>query len=164
MDLALLPLNDANRKPAVYLQTKADEKDAQLSPDGRWIAYASNESGNWEVYVMTFRAPGSGRPAEGKWQVSTRGGSQPRWRRDGRELFYLAADNKLMSVGVKPGNAFEAQPPRVLFQSHTPDAIAFEDLYSYDVSPDGQRFLVRTEAESNASPISIMLNWPSKLK
>ncbi len=162
-DLVLLPLRGTERKPVPFLQTKADERDAQFSPDGHWVVYSSNESGNWEVYVIGFRAPGSAGAAEGKWQVSTGGGREPRWRRDGKQLFYLAPDNKLMSIDVKPGPAFEARPPKVLFQAHPPEPIAAEDLYTYDVSPDGQRFLVETEVETNASPISIILNWPGKL-
>ncbi len=144
------------------LDRTGGHQDGQFSPDGRWVAYASNESGKWEVYVVPFDDSGAG--PGGKWQVSNGGGRQPRWRRDGKELFYLAPDNRLMSVEVKGGAAFEAGPPVPLFQTRPRDPISAEDRYSYDVAPDGQRFLINAEIEQKAAPMSIILNWTAELK
>ncbi|MCA1660594.1 MAG: hypothetical protein LC642_08695, partial [Verrucomicrobiaceae bacterium] len=100
-DFWVLPMS-GDRQPFPFLQTEFNEQAAQFSPDGKWIAYSSDESGAPEVYVQTFPASG------GRWRVSTDGGRQPRWRRDGRELFYITADGKLMAVDVKLGATFEA--------------------------------------------------------
>jgi serine/threonine protein kinase len=132
---------------------------AQFSPDGRWVAYASNESGHMEVYVSPFPS------VNAKWQVSTNGGSEPRWRRDGKELFFLAPDATLMATPVILGTSFQAGTPVQLFQLHRRISVPSFDLFSYDVSPDGQRFLVATRIdESNAVPVSVMLNWTSALE
>lgn len=117
------------------IATTADESQAQLSPDGRLIAYASTESGRPEVYVQTFPVSGA------KWQVSTEGGEQPRWRRDGHELFYVAADKKLMSVIVRASAGFDADPPKPLFDTLMP--VGYLGVsQEYDVSRDGQRILL----------------------
>ncbi len=93
-DLWALPL-DGDRKSFPVVQTKFNERDGQFSPDGKWIAYQSDESGRWEVYVQPFVGPG------GKLQISTNGGAQVRWRRDGKELFYIGLDNRLMAVPIR---------------------------------------------------------------
>lgn len=132
---------------------------AQFSPDAKWIAYASNESGNWEIYVSPFP------DASSKWQVSSGGGVEPRWRRDGKELFYLSAEGKMISVAVKSGNSFEAGVPTALFQTRIRQAISGAELFSYDVSADGQRFLVNTKAdEPNTAPLFIIQNWAAELQ
>ena len=100
----------AAAKPTPFLKTAFGVSNGQFSPDGRWVAYASNESGKWEIDVAPFPGPG------GNWKVSTAGGSEPRWRRDGKELFYLAPDGKMMAVDVKAGSTFEAGVARPLFQ------------------------------------------------
>src|SRR5205814_1046544 len=100
---------EGDRKPFPFLQTPFAETLAVFSPDGRWIAYRSDESGNDEVYVQTFPASG------GKWPVSTKGGGDPRFRRDGKELFYISSDRKMMAVEVKTGGAFEPGIPKALF-------------------------------------------------
>ncbi len=157
-DLWILAMT-GEKKTFPFVRTKSDEVNGQFSPDGRWVAYASNESRKWQVYVTSF--PG----AVGKWQISTAGGSQPRWRRDGKELFYLASDNKLMAVQVKLGSTFEAGVATPLFQARPREAISSTDLYSYDVSLDGQRFLINTEVEQTKTPpISVILNWTADLK
>ena len=107
-DVWVLP-QEGDRQPFPFLQTPIRDIEAQFSPDGRWIAYRTNESGRPEVYVQTFPASG------GKWQVSTNGGHHPQWRSDGKELFYCSTDRKLMSVDVKLGGAFEAGLPKTLF-------------------------------------------------
>jgi Tol biopolymer transport system component len=105
------------RKPVPFLQTEFNEQQAQFSPDAKWIAYTSDESGAPEVYVQAFPALGS------KLRISTGGGCQPQWRRDGKELFYVAADRKLMAVDVKTGATFEAGVPKPLFETR---------IFSYD--------------------------------
>ncbi len=153
-DIWVLPLF-ADRKPFVFLQTEFNESGGQFSPDGRWMAYTSDESGRDEVYVAPFPGPG------GKWQVSTAGGTRSKWRRDGKELFYLAADNKLMAAEVKTkGTSFEVGNVRPLFETHAPPVGPV-----YDVSTDGRRFLVNTVASQQASsPITLVTNWTADLK
>jgi len=156
-DLWVLPLF-GDRKPLPFLQTPFNESPGQFSPDGRWIAYSSNESGRYEVYVTPFPGPG------GKWQVSTAGGDWPRWGRDGKEIFYLAPGfDRLMAAAVNGGaSAFEVGDVRPLFDTGgaTPN-----QAWMYDISPDGQRFLVNTLAEEAASaPITLVVNWPALLK
>src|SRR5439155_6426829 len=134
-------------------------RNARFSPDGKWIAYASNETGNWEVYVSPFPDPTS------KWLVSSGGGEEPRWRRDGKELFYLSAERKMMAVPVKLGNSFEAGSPVTLFQAHPQQPIASPDLVTYDVSSDGQRFLINSKVDApTATPLSVVLNWASEMQ
>jgi hypothetical protein len=112
-----------------------------------------------EVYVSPFLS------GNGKWQVSTAGGQEPRWRPDGRELFYLSPDGKMMAVPVATGASFEAGSPVVLFQAHRRQPISSQDIFSYDVSGDGQRFLIATQVdEANAAPLSVLLNWASEME
>ncbi|PYQ10648.1 MAG: hypothetical protein DMH00_10485 [Acidobacteria bacterium] len=153
VDLWVLPLS-ADRKPFPFLRTEFNETHAQLSPDSRWMAYVSDESGRAEVYVQTFPRAG------GKRQVSTDGGDQPQWRRDGRELFYLAPEGKLMAAEVKGGPTFEAAVPVPLFGVRVPAVSIGSFRNHFVVSPDGQRFLVNTIAEgASSSPITVVLNW-----
>jgi Tol biopolymer transport system component len=141
------------------LQAKWTVRNAQFSPDGRWMAYASNETGGMEIYVSSFPS------GNGKWQVSSGGGQEPRWRQDGKELFYLSADGKMMVVGVTMGTSFKSGSPVALFQTHRRQPLSFLDVFSYDVSGDGQRFLIATKVdEANAAPLSILLNWASEME
>jgi Tol biopolymer transport system component len=134
-------------------------RNAQFSPDGKFVAYASSETGTWEVYVSPFPTFSS------KWQVSRGGGAEPRWRRDGKELFYLTAGDTLMSVDVKTSARFEAGAPTALFLTHLRQPISAMDFFSYDVTGDGQKFLVNSKLDtSSAAPLSIVLNWPSELE
>ena len=103
-----------DRKVTPFLHGEFDENTGDFSPDGRWVAYESNESGRYEIYVQPFPGPG------GKWQVSTNGGTAPVWRRDGKELFYVAPDRKLMAVPVKTGAVFEPETAAPLFESSPP--------------------------------------------
>lgn len=154
-DLWLLPLA-GDRVPMPLVQTRFNEQEAEFSPDGRWLAYSSDESGRLEVYVQPFGSPG------GRLQISPGGGGEPMWRRDGRELFYLAADRRLMAVEVRGTTTFEAGMPRPLFQVRVSD-VPFRN--QYQVSADGQRFLVATVANLDAaSRIAVVLNWPALLK
>jgi Tol biopolymer transport system component len=142
-----------DRKPFPFLQTEFGERDGRLSPDGRWLAYDSNETGSYEVYVQTF--PGK----EGKWQVSAKGGTHPVWSRDGKELFYIAGGNKLMAVDVKTGARFEHGVPKALFDARTPGPASF------DVTPDGKRFLLINSLEQGANPpMTVVINWAAGLK
>ena len=153
-DLWILPLG-GDRKPFPFLQTRFSEGQGRFSPDGRWIAYASDESGQYEVYVASFPGPG------GKRQVSTTGG-YPRWRRDGKELFYIAPGNKLMAAAVNgQGSSFEIGAVRTMFDVRPGGA-----GYFYDVAPDGRHFLVNTAVgeQTAAPPITLIVNWPALLK
>jgi hypothetical protein len=131
----------------------------QISPDGKWIAYSSDERGQQQVYVQPF--PGGG----GKYQVSTTGGGNPRWRRDGKELFYISADGKMMVVEVKAGSTFEPGAPKPLFDTRVRFVVGSLWLIdNYVVSGDGQRFLINDFAETSAPPITVVLNWTADLK
>jgi eukaryotic-like serine/threonine-protein kinase len=147
-------------KPAPFLATPFNESHGQFSPNGRWFAYTSNESGRHEVYVRSF--PGSS-DGDGKWQISNGGGDQPRWRRDGKELLYVSLDNKLMSAEVGTGPSFQPGVPKSLFTGPVLGPGFFAG-WSWDVAPDGQRFLIETAVEGVNSPvITVVLNWQAGL-
>ena len=148
-----LPLSPA-REPQGVLETSAEEIHGMFSPDVHWIAYTSNESGSPEVYVRAFPDAGARR------QVSVRGGAQPRWRRDGKELFYLALDGRLMAVSVNATPAaIETGPPRPLFDTGIRGGF-LDRRNQYLVTKDGQRFLVNLSAEDeNSAPITVVMNW-----
>ena len=167
-DLWVLPLGSATgaRQPVLLLGTEFNEGEGAFSPDMRWIAYVSDESGRTEVYVRPFLASGpSGKPAlgEGKWQVSRDGATPdaPRWRADGKELFFLAPNNSaVMAVNVNGnGPAFQMGTPQQLF------SVPLNNV-GVDVTADGKRFLLAAPPGSqNASaPITVILNWPALLK
>lgn len=163
-DLWVLPVGEvaaANRKPISFLQTEFNEFEGQLSPDGRWMAYTSDETGPLEVYVRPFPA------SDGKWRISTAGGEQPRWRGDGKELFYVAADGKITAVPVKalpgPKPSFEPSTPVPLLEAHIAELNG--GVYQYDVTADGTRFLVTTNtAGASVPPLTVVLNWTVGLK
>jgi Tol biopolymer transport system component len=154
-DLWLLPM-EASQKPTPFLQTPFNETYGRFSPDGRWVAYVSNETGSSELYVTHFPGP------KGKWPISTDGGNYPRWRADGRELFYVARDGTLMAAAVNgQGQEFEVGGVRPLFGLRTNAG----GRYPYDVSADGQRFLVNTIVETTTQPpITLVVNWASALR
>jgi Tol biopolymer transport system component len=154
-DLWLLP-TAASQKPTPFLQTPFNETYGRFSPDGRWVAYVSNETGSSELYVTHFPGP------KGKWPISTDGGNYPRWRSDGRELYYIARDGKLMAAAVNgQGQEFEVSGVRPLFEVRTNAG----GRYPFDVSADGQRFLVNTIIEATAQPpITLVVNWASALR
>jgi eukaryotic-like serine/threonine-protein kinase len=159
-DLWVLPLSE-DRKPQPYLQAEFNETHGQISPDGRYLAYSSNETGPYEVYVRPF--PNA---AVGKWQVSIGGGGQPRWRRDGKELFYIAPDKYLVAVDVKTGETFERGTSRPLFDTRVGGnyAVVGRVAFLYAPSADGQRFLAASFPEADPSPITVVLNWAAGRK
>jgi Tol biopolymer transport system component len=145
--VALSILDMSTGKLTPFHQRGVDGGDARFSPDGRWLAYSADDSGRMEVYVAAF--PGAGSSA----QVSTSGGFAPAWRRDGRELYYLSSDGKMMSVEIPPaGPSFEPGVPKVLFEPH-PLPI------TYAATPDGQRFLVLSSGDEQSPPITLIQNW-----
>jgi len=148
----------SSRKPVPYLQTAFNTSQGQFSPDAHWVAYMSDESGRNEIYVRPF--PVSAERA-GKWLVSS-GGVSPRWRRDGKELFYLTLDSRLMAVEVSSGAVFKPGAPKELFGVSW--ATYSRDVHRYDVAPDGERFLAMPPDPSAAStPITVVLNWEVSL-
>jgi len=154
-DIWALPM-DGSGEPFPVLQSDFAEVRASFSPDGRWMAFESNESGDWEVYVIQFPGPG------GKWQVSTNGGREPQWSADGREIFYLDATETLVTVPVSTGANFKAGLPETLF-----DAGLFPVLARrrYLVTDDGERFLMLSPiAGESIQPISVVLNWHAGLE
>jgi tricorn protease-like protein len=160
LDVWMLPIA-GERTPVAVLQTEFQEGYADLSPDGRWLAYVSDESGKYEVYVQAFPT------GDGKRRISTDGGFEPAWRADGRELFYLAPDRSLMSVAVDPRTtAFESKPPVRLFETRM--SVVFNPTYTRNqdvVSRDGQRVLINQPSpDSPASPITVVVNWPAALR
>jgi Tol biopolymer transport system component len=152
---ATLGTGGAGRKPVAFLQTAFNESDGHFSPDGKWVAYVSNENGSDQVYVAPFPGPG------GKWQISAAGGSRPTWRRDGKEIIYLSADDKLMATEVNAkGSNFEVGAVKQLFQTkpQRPGTV-------YDATRDTQRFLVNTSsAQKSTVPITLVLHWTADLK
>jgi len=132
---------------------QASETNGQISPDGKWVAYASNETGDWEVYVTTFPNP------VGKWQVSRGGGTEPRWRGDGKEIFYIGPKGALTAVEVSTEATFSTGAASPLFQVRGRAPISSADLFTYDVAPDGKRFLVnRYVKPDHAQPLTVVLN------
>jgi eukaryotic-like serine/threonine-protein kinase len=151
-DIWVLPLF-GDRKPFPVVQSPSNKEEPSFSPDGKWLAYDSDENGTREVYIVPFPR------GEGKWQVSTGGGRQPRWRGDSRELFFLTTGNKLMAAEVREKNAsLEIGIQQSLFQtSSAPSAFR-----TYGVTRDGKRFIFTTESsESSATPITLITNWPA---
>lgn len=162
MDIWALPLF-GDRKEYPLLNSAFDEQNPQLSPDGRWLAYTSDETGNPEVYVKSFSADGKLGPD--KKLISSSGGRLPIWRRDGRELFFIASDTSMMAASVKSGGTeFQFDAPKPLFRTRT---LSLEGaiFHEYDVSPDGQRFLIGTLVGDTRPPsATLILNWPELLK
>jgi serine/threonine-protein kinase len=135
------------------VQTPATERNGIVSPDGRWLAYEANDSGKLEIYVRPYPAVTSGR-----WQVSSGGGTQPLWSRDGRELFYVSPANALMRVGVERNSSWTVTTPTMLLKDGSVITLSGNPGRSYDVSPDGQRFLVLKPANAlNAPPPQLVV-------
>ena len=165
-DIWVLPLEGA-RKPLPFLITEFNERQARFSPDGRWVAYTSDESGQDEIYVRSFslKSDGTAMEAGGRWQISVGSGAEPRWRGDGREIYYRSVlDGKLMAVEIAVNTTLRAGMPRPLgapvpFTKPWPD-----DGARWDASSDGKRFLVVTQPASKPQRFSVILNWQAGLK
>ena len=157
-DLLAIPVT-GDRKPFVVVQTPGTDDQGQFSPDGHWLAYTSNESGQSEIYVIPFPPSAGG----GKWLVSRSGGVQPRWRRDGKELFYISLDSKMMSVEVDTGHVFQSGTPHPLFQTEMVDTGIRTGPMSWDLAPDGNRFLIISENSTDALSLNVALNWRAVL-
>jgi dipeptidyl aminopeptidase/acylaminoacyl peptidase len=149
LDVWALPLSGDERRPSPVAQTPFNESDAHLSPDGRWIAYVSDETGRDEVFVRSFPS------AEGKWMISANGGTRPRWRDDGRELFFVSSDGMLMAAPTQARPLFEAGSPQPLFH--------IQRAADYAVAPNG-RFLVQVPHDTRGSnELHVVLNWMTEL-
>ena len=155
-DLFAVPA-EPNAKAFPVVQTPATEDQGQFSPDGHWVAYTSNESGQSEIYVAAFPPSSS----EGKWMVSRGGGVQPRWQHNGKELFYISPDSKMMSVEINTQPVFQTGTPQALFQTDIVDTGIRTGPMSWDLAPDSNRFLIITEPPGNASSLTVALNWRS---
>jgi dipeptidyl aminopeptidase/acylaminoacyl peptidase len=161
-DLWLLPVTAEGRpapdaSPKLFLQTPFNEWWARFSPESppRWVAYESDVTGRYEIYIQAFSEP------RGRFQISTGGGRFPQWGADGRELFYVSSENKLIVVSLKVGaNSVEPSAPRELF----PLLVSDNGLSPYDSTPDGQRFLVRATPGQAGQPLTVIVNWPALLK
>jgi len=164
-DLWMLPMS-GERKPSAYLATPFDEGQPVLSPNGKWLAYVSNEARTYQVVVQPFPDPSSG-----KWQISTDGGVYPRWRRDGRELYYLDRQRRIVAVSVTEEGGFKIGKTTPLFETALPFPDGPPTFVPYDVSADGQRFLISVRQDqlppatnSTPTPITVVLNWTAALK
>ncbi|MGI8783215.1 MAG: protein kinase domain-containing protein [Acidobacteriota bacterium] len=156
-DIWILPMK-GDRKPRVFLNTPSDERCPVFSPDGKWLAYSSNATGRKEIYVQPYPGPG------GKWQISSEGGEQPLWARNGRELFYRNGD-KVMIVAVSTQPTFHSSTPTLLFEGQYSRAFA-GNFTDYDISPDGRHFVMSKEPEQKgpATRVNVVLNWFEDLK
>jgi len=149
--LALLKIGEPTLSR--MLPSKGNQANGQISPDGKWLAYATDDSGGWNIFVTTF--PG----AVGKWQVSVGGGTEPRWRGDGKEIFYLDTKGMLMAVPVGSGSTFSSGTAQPLFRVRSRAPISNTDAFSYDVVKDGSRFIVnRYVKPASVPPLDILLN------
>jgi serine/threonine-protein kinase len=153
-DIVSMPL-DGSAPPTPVLATAADEFNGEVSPDGRYLAYESNESGSQEVYVRPFPNVQAGR-----WRISTNGGRYPAWAAAGRELYYVSADAHLLRVDVTTSPAFRASPPTTVLPNPIFAAIIQR---SYDVTPDGKRYLVIEDA-TRGRAITVVTGWGEELK
>ncbi len=159
-DLWVLPVDGADAgDPFPFLETEADEFMGQLSPDGKWMAYASKESGRSEIYVRPFPS------GAGKWQISTAGATQPRWRGDGKELYFLGLDQTIVAVPIEDGQpGFRTGRPQRLFRAPLlANAVGTDE---YVPSTDGQRFLIAYSIEEAglSTPITVVLDWQSEVE
>jgi hypothetical protein len=155
-DIWVFPIAEP-AKAFPLVQSQFLERSGQFSPDGRWVAYTSGHTGRDEVYVTSFPSGGA------RWQVSGGGGTQPRWRPDGRELYFVSADGDLTAAAVNASSPrFEVKDVRPLFRANMFTGPRF-GLYGYDVSADGKRFLVNDAGEAGVSRVALVVNWTAEL-
>jgi eukaryotic-like serine/threonine-protein kinase len=151
-DLWLLPAT-GDRDPQPLLRTEFNEREAQFSPDGRWIAYTSDETSQTEVFVRSVAGPGS------RWKISVNGGAEPRWRGDGKELFYVGPARQMMVADIGSAESLLPSTPRMLFDTPVGQTL----WWDYVVTPDGQRFIIKQPVGEGSSPMTVVLNWRSAL-
>jgi len=151
----VLPL-EGDEEPYPFLMTPFAEVRSRFSPDGRWVAYQSNESGRSEIYVQEFPGPG------GKWQISTAGGTEPQWSPDGQELYYVSPEMSMMRVSVEADESFDAGIPETLFPVRLRQIV---NNNRYLVAPDGERFLLLSSLQEDSTPpTTVVLNWNAALE
>jgi Tol biopolymer transport system component len=156
-DIWVLP-TEGEKKPFVFLQTPSSETAARFSPDGKFVVYVSQDQGRAEVFVQTFLASGN------RWQISNNGGRAPAWRGDGKEIFFVSGDNKLLSVDVTATNGFEVGMPKPLFDLIPLGALSFGNV-NFAPSLDGQKFLITHQRNSVASlQYVVVQNWAAEKK
>lgn len=158
-DLWVLPM-EGERKPVPFLQTNFNENQGRFSPDGKWVAYTSDESGRYEVYVRPFPSGSS------KWRVSPDGGELPHWRGDGKEIYYLTPDRKLMAAAVNAGrDGLTVSVPQQLFSTQMHLRPSGAPLVPYDISSDGKKFLMDAKlADQGESALTVVVNWLGAVK
>jgi Tol biopolymer transport system component len=154
-DLFALPIGKPGAQPMALWQTPVTASQGVFSPDGRWVAITSDKSGQIEIYVIPFPPTAN----EKKWVVSTGGGVMPRWRRDGKQLFYISPDWKMMAVDVVTRPTFRSGTPRALFDTEMVDTGIRNGPMSWDIAPDGKRFLIISDNSAGASSLNVILNW-----
>lgn len=152
-DLWVVPVS-GDRKPVPYLATSFSEAEPALSPDGRWLAYVSNETGSFQIFVRPFPAV-----PQGKWQISTKGGHFPRWKGDSREVYYLDSDRQLVAVSIKTEPGFEVGESTRLFMTPFVFPANAQVNIPYDVTADGQRFLLSAPFNPAETPLTVVTNW-----
>jgi eukaryotic-like serine/threonine-protein kinase len=149
---------EGDRKPIPVVKTQFQESTGAISPDGRWVAYSSNDSGRREIYVQAF--PGAGGP-KGRWQISKEGGYEVKWRGDGKELYYESTDGKMMAVAIQAGpQDVRPETSRVLFSADFPVV----SLHTFDVTSDGQRFLLILARGGSTQRLTVVSNWQAALR
>jgi Tol biopolymer transport system component len=156
-DLWALELSDRNHATAI-VRGPFNEQHGRLSPDGRWIAYAADESGRLEIYIRQFP------PTAAVWKVSADGGTQPEWRRDGRELFYVTGNRRLVAIPLQNGERLQIGSEQPLFQLDTDGVMTTPGTFHYSTTADGQRFLVNTAVSQGTPTMTVVLNWHEELK
>jgi Tol biopolymer transport system component len=158
-DLWVLDITEPARKPRPFVSTAADESMGTFSPDGRWVAYETNESGRPEIVVASFANPTN------RWQVSVGGGRQPRWHPDGSELYFIAPGGKLMGEPVPAsGTAFEVRPATPLFQVQIATTASAAKKPQYAVARDGRFLINQLVNEATIAPITVLMNWNPDIK
>jgi len=151
-------------KPVPLIEEQFPAISGAFSPDGKWVAFASNVSGRYEVYVQAFQADDTPKVYGERHRISSGGGVLPRWRGDGKELFFVAGDNRLMAVAIKPGPSFQALEPAALFRLRSPMPALPSEANGFDVARDGQHFVVAVTDASDIQPMTVIVNWQAALK